>query len=82
MEGQKTIYRSQNWVNAFKKLTWALLDAHWDVLTDLNIHLEDLYSWSFRSLREWILSKLMELEANRRRLLLERWMNKTEKHHD
>lgn len=70
--------RSELWMGTFEKLTWAFLDAHRDVLKELGIHLEDLYSWSFKRLREWILAQLINLGPDRRGLLIEHWVHRTE----
>lgn len=67
-----------SWAEVFDSSNWAVLDVHRGLLREVDIHLEDLYGWSPRSLREWILGKIVELERRRRSLLLDRWVHRTE----
>ena len=65
-------------MQTFDRTTWALLNAHRDVLRELNLYLDDLYGWTPLRLREEILGRVLDLGLEIRRKILRHWIYRTE----
>lgn len=57
----------------FDIATWSLLNVHRDVLKELRLHLDDLYSWTQSGLRLAILKSVLDQNINKRRDILKHW---------
>jgi hypothetical protein len=66
------------WGQTFDLATWSLLNAHRDVLKEIKINLDDLYSWTPKGLRQVVLDCILHLEREKRRRLIKHWRYHTE----
>lgn len=66
------------WGQVFDMATWSLLNAHRDVLKEMRIDLDDLYSWTPMGLRQVVLDSILGLKQERRLKLIKHWRYRTE----
>ena len=66
------------WAHTFDVAAWSLLNVHRDVLRELTIYIEDLYSWTPMTLRRVVLESLLSRDLEERRLLIKRWRYRIE----
>ncbi len=67
-----------DWSQVFNRAAWSLLNIHRDVLRELDLHLEDLYSWTPTELRSCVLDTILAQDLETRRTLLKRWLYRTD----
>lgn len=65
-------------IERFERAAWSVLDAHRETLRQVGLHLDELYGYPSRGLRELILGTLLERPLPERRRNLERWRHQTE----
>ncbi|MEL7060427.1 MAG: hypothetical protein AAGN46_10415 [Acidobacteriota bacterium] len=66
------------WSAVFDQVAWSMLSAHRDVLKEMDLHLEDLYSWSRSNLRAVVLDGILSQRLESRRRFLQRWRTRTD----
>ncbi|MDY7092867.1 MAG: hypothetical protein SX243_07840 [Acidobacteriota bacterium] len=66
------------WATLFNGAVWSLLNVHRDTLRELNLHLEDLYSWTPKELRGVIVARILAEDQATRRTVVDRWFNRTD----
>jgi len=66
------------WATIFNGATWSLLNVHRDILRELGIFLEDLYSWTPRELRSVVVERILAQDRATRRTVLDRWFNRAD----
>ncbi|MCB1037230.1 MAG: hypothetical protein KDD47_25600, partial [Acidobacteria bacterium] len=66
------------WTTIFNGATWSLANVHRDILRELGIFLEDLYSWTPSELRSVIVERILAQDRVTRRTVLDRWFNRTD----
>ncbi|MCP4655690.1 MAG: hypothetical protein GY856_09755 [bacterium] len=62
------------WADLFDSSAWAVYDIHRDVLSQLRLHVEDLYGWTRKGLRPLVLEALLALPQAARDQLLRHWV--------
>lgn len=75
---EKDPHDTLTWVKVFTGASWSLLNVHRDVLREVNLHMEDLYSWTPRGLRRAILGGILTLDPGARETLIKRWRYRVE----
>ena len=65
-------------MRVFTSAAWSLLNVHRDVLRELDLHMEELSSWTPRGLRREILRIILAQPAPVRDLLIKRWRHRVE----
>jgi hypothetical protein len=68
----------KSWGQLFDLATWTLLNTHRDVLKEINMNLDDLYSWTPKGLRQVVLDSILEMNHEKRSRLLKHWRYRTE----
>jgi hypothetical protein len=68
----------KSWAYLFDLGTWTLLNAHRDIMREINMYLDDLYSWTPHGLRMVLRSSILSLDLRKRRRLLTKWRYRTE----
>lgn len=69
----------KSWAQTFDLATWSLLNSHRDVLKEINMNLDDLYSWTPMGLRQVVLDSILMMDdPTDRRKLLKHWRYRTE----
>lgn len=68
----------KSWAYLFDLGTWTLLNAHRDIMREINMYLDDLYSWTPHGLRMVLRSSILSLDLRKRRKLLTKWRYRTE----
>lgn len=66
------------WATVFSRAAWSHLNVHRDVLREVGLHMEDLYSWTPRGLRRAILGGILTLDPGARETLIKRWRYRVE----
>ncbi len=66
------------WGKAFDFATWTLLNTHRDVLREIQLNLDDLYSWTPQGLRMVLLNSVLALDTPKRWELLNHWRYRSE----
>ena len=66
------------WASIFGNAVWSLLNVHRDTLRELDLHLEDLYSWSPIEIRSVVLEAILAQDQITRRTVVDRWLNRTD----
>ncbi len=74
----RKLNRNATWGTIFDRASWTLLNVHRDTLRELSLYLEDLYSWSPRELRSVVLNKILSQQGGVRRMVVDRWLNRTD----
>lgn len=67
-----------SWGTVFNAATWSMLNVHRDILRELGLFLEDLYSWHPKELRSYVLDKILQKDHSVQRTLVDRWFNRTD----
>jgi hypothetical protein len=68
----------ESWGQTFGMATWSLLNAHRDIMKEIGMNLDDLYSWTPKGLRQVVLSCILNLDKEKRLNLLKHWRYRTE----
>jgi hypothetical protein len=68
----------KSWAQLFDLATWALLNTHRDIMREIELNLDDLYTWTPMGLRLVVLHSILSLELKKRRKLLTKWRYRTE----
>lgn len=68
----------KSWGQAFDLAAWTLLNTHRDILKEINMNLDDLYSWTPQGLRRVVLNSVLNLRPEIRRRLLKHWLYRSE----
>ena len=66
------------WGQAFDLAAWTLLNTHRDILKEINMNLDDLYTWTPQGLRRVVLNGILNLKPEIRRRLLKHWLYRSE----
>lgn len=69
---------TMSWAEVYEKATWSLLNVHRDVLRELDLDIEDLYSWTPKGLRDVVLTTILGMSLERRQMLIKQWRYRTE----
>lgn len=75
---EKNENMTKTWAEVFDLATWSLLNAHRDVLKEINLNLDDLYSWTPRGLRQVILDCILMQNKSNLAKLHKQWRYRTE----
>jgi hypothetical protein len=70
--------KRNSWGRIYDLTSWSLLNAHRDVLKEINLNLDDLYSWTPKGLRQVVLDCLLMQDVYERGKLLKHWRYRTE----
>lgn len=66
------------WAEVFDMATWSLLNAHRDVLKEIDLNLDDLYSWTPKGLRQVILDCILMQSKRNLSKLHRQWRYQSE----
>ncbi|MCK4760614.1 MAG: hypothetical protein KAW12_00345 [Candidatus Aminicenantes bacterium] len=69
---------SKSWAEIFDLAAWSLLNAHRDVLKEIDLNLDDLYGWTPKGLRQVVLDSILSQSLDDRGKLLKHWRYRTE----
>ena len=76
MEKEKK--EQKRWSVIFDMAAWSLLNAHRDVLKEIHLNLDDLYSWTPKGLRQVILDCILMQKKDDMNKLHKHWRYRTE----
>lgn len=68
----------KSWAELFDLGTWTLLNSHRDIMREINMYLDDLYSWTPKGLRLVLRESILSLDLKKRCKLLTKWRYRTE----
>lgn len=77
-EPGETAHDDLTWTAVFSRAAWSHLNVHRDVLREVGLHMENLYSWTPRGLRRAILGGILTLDPRARETLIKRWRYRVE----
>jgi hypothetical protein len=67
------VEKPKSWAVIFDLATWSLLNAHRDVLKEIHLNLDDLYSWTPKGLRQVILDSILIQKKDNLAKLHKQW---------
>lgn len=71
-------HTKHTWGMVFNNAVWALMNNHRDILREIKMYLDDLYTWTPHGLRQVILGSILSLDLKKRRQFLMHWRCGTE----
>lgn len=77
-ETEKETENLKPWAVIFDLATWSLLNAHRDVLKEIHLNLDDLYSWTPKGLRQVILDCILMQKKDELDKLHKHWRYRTD----
>jgi hypothetical protein len=70
--------KPESWSVIFDLAAWSLLNAHRDVLKEIHLNLDDLYSWTPKGLRQVILDGMLMQKKDNMDRLHKHWRYRTD----